>query len=167
LPRSAEAMRLRRMYLEVVCDSDRRIAYVVIAISAEIGLPEVGSLIDEAAVFDANIEAWTDFVSDTATVKSADVGVPRQMLKRRLLVVNRAAYETTYSCFKEGIEVFIIKAADVRAGNFLKAIVNQHIVGGIGEMLDLLRILIIQLKAAPRGEEIAVTDERAKADRSM
>lgn len=151
----------------MVGDANYRIEYVVVAIGAEISLSEIGGFVDKAPVFGTNIETWTDLVCDAAAIKSTYVGISREPLKGGLLVVNRAADETSYSCFKEGIEVFVIKAADVRAGNFLKTVVNQNVVGGIGEMLDLLRILIIQFEAAPRGKEIAVTDEGAEADRRM
>lgn len=148
----------------MVGDADDGIAYVVIAVGAEVCLAEGRGFVNKAAVFDANVKAGTDFIGDAAAVEASHVGVPAKTLKSGLLVVDGAVNETADARLEERIEIPEVKAADVGSGYFLKAVVNQYVVSGIGEMLDLLRVLVIQLKAATRSKEIAVADQSPKSD---
>lgn len=76
--------RAESVSLEVICNADDRIVYVVVTSCAEIGLAEARSFVNEAAVFDTDIEAWAEFVCDAPAVESAHIGVARESLEGRL-----------------------------------------------------------------------------------
>lgn len=151
----------------MICDSDDWIEDVVVATRREVCLAEVGSLHDEPAILSTNVEARAYFVGETGTVKSANIGVLRNVLDCCLRIVNRCKDESANAPFEERIPVLECEAIDVGSGDFLETIVDGVVIGGIGEMLDLLAVLVVQLKAAARGEEITVAKQASPSDGSV
>lgn len=70
--------------LEVIRNADDRIVYVVVTSSAEVGIAEGRSFVNEATVFDSNIEAWADFVRNAPTIQGTHIRIARESLEGRL-----------------------------------------------------------------------------------
>lgn len=149
---------LRVRSLEVVRDADDRIAYVVIAIGAEIGYTEAGSFVYMPTVLSADIKARADFIGDTSTIKQAHIGALRSPENVGLGIIDWGKNESSYASLNEGIPVPENKTANIGSGDFLKASVNRVVILAGSVMVSALRILVIQFQTTAGRKQVPIAE---------
>src|SRR5580700_1446038 len=155
--------------LEVVGDADDGVVDVVVNVGAEVVvlITEGRRLHHDAAILGADVEAGADLVRDAGAVDGADIRVAAKAEGVGLRIVNRVKEDAGDSGFEERIQVPVIEAVDVRAGDFLKAVVDVVIAAGKSEVLDVLVVLEVDFQRAVRREVVAIAHEGSVTNGGM
>ena len=140
----------------MIGDADHGIRDVVVALGIEVGVSEVRSLHDDAAILCSNVEAWAELIGDTTAVQGTDVRGALGSEARGVGVIQAGKEEATHACLEKGIPAAEGQVVDVRSGELLHARMDVVIEHAGDEVGVVLRPLVVHLERAARRDQVPV-----------